>query len=78
MRNVNEKTLYLEPRNIFDACIIGYKEDTFQLIYDYWNVIEGFVSLGMDYWTALDHVSYNIIGMEDNQYYPIVSEDVHE
>ena len=75
---MNPNTVYIEPRNIFDSCIIRYDEEHECLIYDYWKLIESFMMQGMTESEAHDHVNYNIIGMEQNRYFPLIQENEHE
>jgi len=72
---MDENTLYIEPRNIFDSCIIGYHLELKSLIYDYDSLVCGFQKTGMTYEQSIDHISFNIIGAEGNMYYPIIGYD---
>lgn len=69
-------TIFIEPRNVFDSCIIRYDEKKKCLIYNYCKLIKGFISLGMTETEAQDHISYNLIGMQINEYFPYIEEDV--
>ena len=53
--------IYLEPRSVFDAAIIGKEQN--RLIYDYWIIIDQLMDLcEMEYIDAIDHMEYNIKG----------------
>ena len=78
MLNIDKKTIYLEPRNTFDKCIIGYNQETCQLIYCFMELVCCYISLGLTKEETLNHISFNIIGMQINRYFPFVSEDKHE
>lgn len=74
----NFNTIFIEPRNILDTCIIRYDKKHECLIYDYWKLIEGLMSLGMTNTEAHDHVNFNIIGMEGNKFFPLIDESKHD
>ena len=74
----NVNTVFIEPRNVFDSCIIRYDKKQECLIYDYCKLIAGFISLGMTEMEAQDHISYNLIGMQINKYFPYIEENTHE
>ena len=81
--------IYLEPRHIYDAAIIGTNEKTQQIIYDYDTLIqviieniqtkEDHISNEESYYMAVDHIQYNIEGMRLNyKHWPIIQRDTDD
>ena len=66
--------LYIAPRNHFDKCIIRIDTERECVIYDFELLVDSFIDFGMSYADAVDHICYNIIGAQNNKYYPIVIE----
>lgn len=69
--------IYLEPRNIYDQAIIGYKNDI--VIYCFWSIVDALMETGWTEINAIDHICYNIQGtsmrgwpiiIENNNNYP--------
>ena len=58
---INDNTMHIKPKDIFDSCIVGYHLVYQSWLYDYELLIDGFIQLGLTYEEAMDHVSYNII-----------------
>lgn len=67
--------IYLEPRGMLDAAIIGREGD--RLVYSYSKLIEAYMNNGMTYIDAVEWIEFNIIGtyMKD---WPIVEDDTQE
>tara|TARA_R100000742_G_C4276072_1_gene96914 strand:- start:1744 stop:1986 length:243 start_codon:yes stop_codon:yes gene_type:complete len=69
---INDNTMHIKPKDIFDSCIVGYHLVYQSWLYDYELLIDGFIQLGLTYEEAMDHVSYNIIGNQYKKFFPIV------
>lgn len=68
---MNEEALYLEPRQQFDAAILGISYGTGVLVYDAYMVVDSLVDVNkLTYEEAMEHFEFNIAGaMGEN--YPI-------
>ena len=67
--------IYLEPRNILDTAIIGEEDN--RIIYSYSRLVDIYMDGGMDYFQAIEHIEWNIIGTY-MEYWPIIIDDLHE
>ena len=69
---VNEGTLFLEPRNYYDDCIIGVSYEGNQLIYDSNKIMDVLIQKnGMSEDEALEFFEYNILGSYVGESTPI-------
>lgn len=76
LESVEEGTIILEPQNTFNSAIIGVTHDNKHLVYDYYKIVEGFMtSDNMSEEEALDYIEYNTIrslDYMDYEYRPII------
>ena len=78
LKQVNEGTIILEPRNVFDAGVVGYEEKTSRLVYSCAKLLPSLMSVWeMTEEEALEWLSYNTLGTYVEGY-PIIIEDLFE
>ena len=67
--------IYLEPRTLLDAAIIGKEGD--RLVYSYAKLIDAYMGNGMTYIDAVEWIEFNIIGTIIKDW-PIIEDDTQE
>lgn len=71
-QQVNEDTLFLEPRESYDDCIIGITYDGSKVIYDATKIMDVLMSIDdMTDEEALEFFEYNILGSYVGENTPI-------
>ena len=72
---VNPDVLFLEPRDLYDSCIVGTTYDGSQLVYNSFLIIQALCSeSNMDQEEASEYFEYNILGSYVGEHTPIFIE----
>lgn len=81
MVSIPDDTLLLEPRTLFDPCLIGicHQAGNYVALYSRTKVLEALVADGMDETDALEHYDFNVSGSAGWGFpYFLVDDEVEE